>query len=329
MIAQPSNTTNSDYYSQPKLTHLSLFSGIGGIDLAAHWAGFRTLAFCEKDRFCQGVLRKHWPQVPIYEDIYEVNQESLAANGIKPGTITLVSGGIPCQPYSVAGERKGSADDRALWPQMLRVIGIIRPDWVLIENVAGFVSLALDGVLTDLEAAGYEVGSFVFPASAVGAHHERQRVFVVAHTQRHFPIEQSGFTKKRGWQTKAEQVGVGSSAKAITTPNPHGQSGQLQPFKRRDQINPRRFSHAGFTTNSNGPGREEFDATHITGCEGQYTGAISKDGSHWSVEPGVCPVVNGVSGRLARLKALGNSVVPQQVYPILQAIADWERLARL
>jgi DNA (cytosine-5)-methyltransferase 1 len=164
-----------------ELTHFSLFSGIGGIDLAATWAGFRTVGFCERDDYCQKVLQKHWPDVPIWSDIYDVTAESVRAAGIH--SINLVSGGFPCQPYSIAGKRKGADDDRFLWPEMLRVIRELKPDWVLGENVPGLIEMELDRVLFDLESADYETQAFIIPACAVGAFQTRDRIFIVANSK--------------------------------------------------------------------------------------------------------------------------------------------------
>lgn len=161
---------------------LSLFSGIGGIDLAAHWVGVETVAFCEIDPFCRRVLAKHWPSVPIFGDIRKLTKEVLADAGV--GTIDIICGGYPCQPFSCAGQRRGAADDRHLWPEMYRVIREIKPAWVVCENVAGHVSMGLDDVLFDLESADYAAQAFAIPAAGVGAAHKRERVFVVSHTNR-------------------------------------------------------------------------------------------------------------------------------------------------
>src|SRR5215831_16662165 len=156
-------------------THLDLFSGIGGFALAASWAGYETVLFCEIDRFCQAVLRKNFPGVPIHDDV-----RTLAAEHV-PGPVDLLTGGFPCQPVSVAGQRRGDADDRWLWPEMARVVGEVRPRYVLAENVPGLIGMALDGCLADLEGLGYACRAVIVPACAVGAWHRRDRVWIVAH----------------------------------------------------------------------------------------------------------------------------------------------------
>jgi len=165
------------------LTHFSLFSGIGGIDLAAEWAGFTTVGQCEIDDYCNKVLEKHWPGVPRWRDVRDVTAESVREAGI--GAIDLISGGPPCQPASVAGKRRGEADDRWLWPEALRVVAALRPKWCLFENPPGILSLQgglpFESVLLDLEAQGYEVQAFIIPACGVEAPHERYRVWIVAH----------------------------------------------------------------------------------------------------------------------------------------------------
>lgn len=162
------------------LTHLSLFSGIGGLDLAAEWAGFRTVGQCEAADFQTRVLAAHWPHVPRWRDVRELDGRSFyERTGLR--TVDLVSGGFPCQPFSVAGDHRGTADDRHLWPEMLRVIKDLRPSWVLGENVAGLVRMALDEVLSDLEAADYTARAFMVPACAVDAPHRRDRLAICAH----------------------------------------------------------------------------------------------------------------------------------------------------
>ena len=236
------------------LTHFSLFSGIGGIDLASEWAGFTTIGQCEYADYPTKVLEKHWFDVPRWRDIRDVTLESVRSKGIR--SVDLISGGFPCQPFSVAGKQKGKDDDRYLWPEMLRVIRELKPTWVLGENVAGIVNMALEQVCTDLENEGYEVQPFIIPARSVDAPHERKRVFIVSH----------------------------STGNGLQESNKHVR------FMSKDTK-----SYPGF------------------------------DKKEWMAEPGIQRVVDGIPDQLDRLKCLGNAVVPHQVYPILQAIADIER----
>jgi len=155
---------------------LDLFSGIGGFSLGLEWAGMSTVAMCEKDPYCRKILAKHWPDLTIHEDIRNLDGKEYR------NSIDLVAGGFPCQPFSVAGKRKGTDDDRHLWPEMLRVIKEAKPRWVIGENVFGFINMALDDVQADLEREHYEVRKFVLPAVAVDAKHRRDRIFLVAYS---------------------------------------------------------------------------------------------------------------------------------------------------
>jgi len=150
-----------------------------------------TVAFCERDEFCTKILNKHWPDVPVHSDVRQLDGKQYQ------NSIDVVAGGFPCQPFSVAGKRLGSEDDRHLWPEMLRIIRECRPRWVIGENVSGFVKMALDDVSSDLEGEGYTVRTFVLPACAVEARHRRDRVFIVAHTisprsEARLPRQESG-----------------------------------------------------------------------------------------------------------------------------------------
>lgn len=167
-----------------ELTHLSLFSGIGGLDLAAEWAGFTTVGQCEFAKFPTKVLEKHWHDVPRWRDIHDLSaDEFYRRTGRK--SVTLISGGFPCQPHSVAGLRMASGDERDLWPEMRRVISEIRPQWVVGENVRGLLTSEdgrfFRGVLRDLAELGFDVGWGVISAAAVGAIHRRERVAIIAH----------------------------------------------------------------------------------------------------------------------------------------------------
>jgi DNA (cytosine-5)-methyltransferase 1 len=155
-----------------------LFSGIGGLDLAAEWAGFETVLQVEMDNYATKVLEKHWPDVKRVKDIRDVNRDTVEE------PVTVVSGGFPCQPHSLAGRKRGNKDERYLWPEMLRVISELLPAWVVAENVYGTISDGTaDKARYDLEAIGFDAGVFVFPAYAVGAGFWGDRTFIVASSE--------------------------------------------------------------------------------------------------------------------------------------------------
>jgi DNA-cytosine methyltransferase len=166
-----------------KLRHLDLFSGIGGFSLGMEaTGGFETVAFCEIEEYPRKVLQKHWPYVKQYKDIKELTYEKLKADGLVP--IDIITGGYPCQPFSQAGKRAGEQDPRHLWPEMFRIIKELRPTWVVAENVSGHIKLGLDSVLSDLALQGYAARTFSLSASSVGANHKRERIWIVAHSER-------------------------------------------------------------------------------------------------------------------------------------------------
>ena len=161
------------------LRMLDLFSGIGGFSYAGEKlvGGYETVAFCEYDKHAQKVLRKHWPDTEIIDDVRELANDAERFRG----SVDIICGGYPCQPFSLAGVRRGDKDDRHLWPEMLRIIQAVRPTWVIGENVAGHISMGLDTVLSDLENQGYQARCFVIPAVAADAHHRRDRCWIIAH----------------------------------------------------------------------------------------------------------------------------------------------------
>jgi DNA (cytosine-5)-methyltransferase 1 len=186
-----------------KLTHFSLFSGIGGADLASEWAGFETVGQVEFADYPTKVLEKHWPNVPRWRDIRDVTGDEIKrVTGL--GTVTVLSGGFPCQPFSVAGKRKGKDDDRFLWPEMLRVIRELQPTWVIGENVAGFINMGLEDACVDLESEGYAVQVFNIPACGVEAWHERKRVFIVAYSKHNGGDETKEIGKNYGTQQEKQ-----------------------------------------------------------------------------------------------------------------------------
>jgi DNA (cytosine-5)-methyltransferase 1 len=159
------------------MTHLDLFSGIGGFALAAQWAGFQTIGFSEIDPYCSKILKQHWPDIKNYGDIR-------TADFTDVGDVDLLTGGFPCQPFSVAGKKKGREDDRHLWPEMLRVIAQVKPARIVGENVTGIIGMELDNVLSDLESIGYATWPIIVPACAVDAPHQRKRVWILADSGR-------------------------------------------------------------------------------------------------------------------------------------------------
>lgn len=305
------------------MTHLSLFSGIGGLDLAAEWAGFATVGQCEFADYQTKVLEKHWPDVPRWRDIRTLTKESFYER-TGQRTVDVISGGFPCQPFSVAGKQKGKNDDRYLWPEMLRVIRELRPRCVVGENVPGILKIAAGQVVKDLERAGYHVVVFNFEAAAVGAWHRRARVFFVGiadvadtdgRTMRHDCGDERKTTRKehasRGTGTDPERAMADAACEriqrhaAICTAKPAERSGQMQSDAES--------------------GSEAVYDTMCSGCAGDARWGQSQelaDGRCWAAEPDVGRVANGIPSRVDRVKCLGNAVVPQQAYPIFKALAE-------
>ncbi|HDR7669586.1 TPA: DNA cytosine methyltransferase [Bacillus wiedmannii] len=247
---------------------LDLCSGIAGISMAADWAGIETAAFCEIEEFNQKVLRKNYPNIPIFPDLYKLTKQSLIDGGVDVDSIGVISAGYPCQGESMAGKRKGAEDERWLWPEVFRLIRELGPTWFVGENVAGHVSMGLDTVLSDLEEENYSTRTFVLPAVSVGAPHQRYRTFIIGH----------------------------SNDKPKLQANP-----RVVPFRSKRQ--PRE--------NTTGINR----------------GTLSR--TYWEEnQPAVCGMDDGTATRLDedRLRFLGNAVVPQQIYPIFEAIAKIEGL---
>ena len=264
------------------MTHLSLFSGIGGLDLAAEWAGFETVGQCEFADYPTKVLEKHWPDVPRWRDIRTLTKESFyERTGLR--TVDVISGGFPCQPFSVAGKQKGKGDDRYLWPEMLRVIRELRPNCVVGENVPGILKIAAGQVVKDLEQAGYHVVVFHFEAAAVGAWHRRVRVFFVAYAE-----------GERGKGRSAIRPAVQAEG-----------TGEMQ----SDAVGGNETAHHTVRGGCDGVNR-------------RYESQEFADGRCWATEPDVGRMATGIPHRVDRLKCLGNAVVPQQAYPIFRALRE-------
>jgi len=283
---------------------LDLFSGIGGFSLGLERAGMETVAFCEIEKFPQKVLKKHWPEVPIYDDIRKLTRERLTKDGI--GSVDLVCGGFPCQPFSQAGKQEGFNDDRDLWPEMFRVIQEVRPRWVIGENVAGFVSMGLDRTLTDLEGAGYRTEQVIIPACAVGAPHRRDRIWIVAHAS-------SGNINNPA----IRETQLNNGGKVVADTIGRGQSGQGEYERsgnsKKDQ---NREADRAINCGQAGQGRRNIESR---------LGGMVDGVSHWLHEPDIPRVTTGIKDRTNRLKGLGNAVVPQIPEIIGRAIMEIER----
>jgi DNA (cytosine-5)-methyltransferase 1 len=275
-----------------KLRILDLFSGIGGFSLGleratlegAYYDGFETVAFCEIEEFPRKVLAKHWPKVPCYTDVRELTAERLAADGI---AVDVICGGFPCQDISNAGKGLGLAGERSgLWSEIARLVGELAPRFVIVENVAALLSRGLGDVLGDLASLGYNAEWHCIPASAIGALHRRDRVWVIA-------MANAAFVQRNGCDDHTA-ICMGSAVSElrdccrqenVANAMRGGRQGQGQPIKPCD---PAQIIQ-----------RQAVDAFH------------GRVGDFWRVEPDVGRVANGVPDRAHRLKALGNAVVPQ------------------
>ena len=234
------------------------------MSLGLERAGMEPVWFVEIDLFCQTVLAKHWPNVPIFDDVHDVG-----AHNLEP--VDLICGGFPCQPVSQAGQKKAQEDDRWLWPEFARIIRELRPHYILVENVPGLLARGMGDVLRDLAAIGYDAEWESIPASAVGAPHRRDRVFLLAHTS----VEGLEGTRMDRRPTKHGSALADSDREV--GPSPWGASKKV--FQPRTLERPRRCG---------------------SGC-----------GGPWAVEPDVGRVADGVPDRVDQLRALGNAVVPQ------------------
>lgn len=305
------------------LTNLSLFTGIGGLDIAAEWAGFTTVGQCEFADYPTKVLEKHWQDVPRWRDVRTLTKESFyERTGLR--TVDVISGGFPCQPFSVAGKQKGKEDDRYLWPEMLRVITELRPRCVVGENVPGIIKIAAGQVVKDLERAGYHVVVFNFEAAAVGAWHRRSRVFFVGiadvadtdgRTMQYDCGDERKTTRKeqasRGTGTDPERAMANAEGERIQR---HAAICAAKPAERAGQMQSDAES-----------GNEAVYDAMCSGCAGDARWGKSQelaDGRCWAAEPDVGRVAHGIPARVDRLKCLGNAVVPQQAYPIFKALME-------
>lgn len=300
-----------------KLQVLDLFSGIGGFSLGLErTGGFETAAFCEIEEFPRKVLAKHWPDVPCFEDVRTLTKEKFNVS------IDVICGGYPCQPFSTAGKRQGTEDDRHLWPEVNRLLDEYRPAWFIGENVAGHVTLGLDNVLSDLEAKGYTARTFIIPACAIDAKHRRDRTWIMAHSQSERCREKGEFGSGR------KKWSAGSSSASSTMANTRHprflqrggdanacQESEFQSGIRRNGLSGREQGSILADSSGkrqSGQGQSFKQLYSVKNKSRQASDAFAmREPRFWPTEPAVGRVANGVPGRVDRLKSLGNAVVPQ------------------
>jgi len=331
------------------MTHGSLFSGIGGFDLAAEWMGWENKFHCEWNTFGQKVLHHYWPQAEQFTDITKTDFKKYA------NRIDILTGGFPCQPYSSAGKRLGKEDERHLWPEMLRCIQEVQPRWVVGENVLGLVNwsggLVFHEVQADLEAEGYEVQPYVLPAVSVNAPHRRDRVWFVAHSTR----ASERANQLRGLRCQDGEIGREGSQTIYNAFRSDGIEGNasntnsngLNQCNSDNEVNTSKGGVNALcdTNESNGDGDSSY-TTHIRQEYALENGELERGRfrqSHqrnaWDSFPSVSPICfgdDGISDRLdsitfpkwrnESIKAGGNAIVPQVVYQIFKTIEQYERI---
>jgi len=331
------------------MKHGSLFSGIGGFDLAAEWMGWENVFHVERDPFCRKILSHHFPKSQTHEDIKTFNGTAFF------GGVDIITGGFPCQPFSAAGKRAGTSDDRYLWPEMFRIIREARPTYVLAENVRGLLSwnegLVLDTVCADLESEGYEVCPVVLPAASVNAPHRRDRIWILATNAPALRLQQ---------RTDSGEVGRGQSevceegnqfAEPIEATraawDATNASGMGRQRRRSEEAQGREGQCPGLQPDVKGQGSgayatnadgEQLESRHKQGTPTGTTYAKERteslDGPRgWEEFPTFAPICGGDDGLPKRLdnitfpkwrresiKAYGNAIVPQVAYQIFKAL---------
>lgn len=306
---------------------LSLFSGIGGLELGLEWAGMTTVGQVEIDPYCQRVLAKHWPEVPRHDDVRTAADWWLSQD--RPG-VDLVCGGFPCQPFSIAGRKQGVDDERWMWPAMDGVIRALRPRYVLVENVPRLVGdrVAFGIVLADLAASGYDTEWDCIPASALGAPHQRDRVWLVAtHTERvgvrQQPVSDPGSSRA------SLAVADGTTGRVADTPG-NGRRSRWPGGSVRDGQDREIFASARLAHTQGQRRRASRTEVDAEARADRAPGDASKRGGvdPWAAEPDVGRVADGVPDRVDRLHALGNAVVPQVAEYVGQLILAHDEAVR-
>ena len=294
------------------MTHASLFSGIGGFDLAAEWMGWDNIFHCEWNPFGQKVLAHHFPNSKSYNDITKTDFS------IHEGTIDVLSGGFPCQPYSSAGKRLGKEDERHLFPEMLRTIKEVKPTWVVGENVLGIVNwgggLVFQEVQTDLENQGYEVQAYILPACGKNAPHKRERTWFIAYSNdNRYNAKRNSFSKENGISCISRQK--------MESCNING-------------------TNNGFVTNSNTSRLHKQYISTKSNEQISRSGIFDEKGDFCSfpTEPPICGGDDGFPKELdsitfskwknQSIKAYGNAIVPQVAYEIFKAIQSFEDMVK-
>lgn len=330
------------------MRHGSLFSGIGGFDLAAEWVGWENVFHCEWNTFGQKVLKYYWPNAESFTDITKTNFSKYE------NKIDILTGGFPCQPYSSAGKRRGKEDERHLWPEMLRAIREIRPRWIVGENVFGLINwsagLVFHEVQTDLEAAGYEVQPYVLPAAAVNAPHRRDRVWFIAHAV----SECYGSNKLQSIRSKDAKASGKRAQTFYNDIRSNGVEGNAtytnsNGLNKCNSENEKYTSQRGINAQCDANKVGKSNATHTKSQRFQKSEKIGKlerirfeqsnQGNNWERFPTQSPLCSrndGLSNKLdgitfskwrnETIKAAGNAIVPQVALQIFKAINEYENL---
>jgi len=312
------------------LRHVDLCSGIGGFALGFEWAGLsKPVLFCDVDPFCIEVLRKHWPDVPKANDVKELANEP----EVLVPDCDILTAGYPCQPFSLAGQRKGTEDDRHIWPHILRIVAQKRPTWCVFENVYGHISMGLDEVLADLEAESYATRTFIVPACGVNAPHKRERLWIVARnledstsSECNTRPEVTG-TLSQGDEDGGKSDNTDGSSSDVAYSASVGVQGlwasreQESYSHGEEEVFMRGSEDMAYPDSKRTPcwtsGREYAgDARQSSRSKGKHSRGMET----WDFEPNVGRVANGVSRRVDRLKSLGNAVVPHIVEQLGLAI---------